>query len=108
MPGFLTYINEEKDVTIERPRAVLQGYDYFEKSFRTSAAKEYPDALCRGMIKACFRALAVRRHRSGERIIHWESISETARQWLTAAEAANRHAAAFGHCQIFPDYQPHV
>eukprot|EP00438_Fugacium_kawagutii_P007342 Skav219309 [mRNA] locus=scaffold1152:30478:33513:+ [translate_table: standard] len=106
MDGFLRYIHEEKDTTIPKPQAVLQGYDYFQKAYRTSAAKEYPPALCRALIKASFRALAVRRQRQGDRVLPLDAIPSDLQQWMAAVETANRHAAAFGLVHHLPDYQP--
>eukprot|EP00438_Fugacium_kawagutii_P027747 Skav224800 [mRNA] locus=scaffold764:652410:658927:- [translate_table: standard] len=102
LDGFLRYIHEEKDQTALKPDRVLEGYDYFTKSYRTASAKEYPGALCRGLIRASFRALAVRRHRWGDAVLPIEAIEPNLRNWLTAVESAFGLEDEYEICRDLP------
>lgn len=107
LAGFLKFMHEEKDFTLPKPQYVLAGYDDFEHSFRTSAAKEYPPALCRALISSTFRALAARRRQHGTRIVPYAELADAEKSWMTAVEQAGRLTPAFGRT-FLPDYQPHV
>ncbi len=64
-----------------RPPVVLAGYDDTSKSFRTAAAKEYPEGLCCTLVRSALAGLASRRD-EGWREVSFAQLGERDRVWL--------------------------
>eukprot|EP00435_Cladocopium_sp_Y103_P037818 s2577_g10.t1 len=65
-----------------RPTKVLAGFDESTKTFRTSAAKEYPSDLCQAMIRSTFGSLRSRIASAGTVAIDWSAFSADARGFV--------------------------
>ncbi len=84
-----------------RPSVVLAGYDE-TKSYRTAAAKEYPEGLCCALIRSALAGLSSRRD-EGWREISFAQLEERDRLWLHLMSALGTHVQ---DTTYLPDYQP--
>eukprot|EP00435_Cladocopium_sp_Y103_P021289 s4628_g5.t1 len=103
LPGIDLHLHRLRKPGVIRPTRILAGYDEGTKSFRTSAAKEYPPGLCRAMIEASFSSLRSRIEAEGTHCIDWSALSQQARDWVQAMQA--KSDSGFSE-HFLPDYQP--
>ena len=90
---------------VTRPAHHLEGRDPATGQFRTAKAKEYPTALCRGLIVTLLDGLRRRSCSEGFAVPQWSSLGEQDRLWLgcVAAMSATSFSSTF-----LPDYQPNA
>eukprot|EP00435_Cladocopium_sp_Y103_P067591 s210_g30.t1 len=84
LPGIDKFLRSHSFPDAVRPKRVLEGYDEQSRSFRTSAAKEYPSGLCQAMIHSVFQALHERIRREGTISVPWSTFSTSAQKWVHA------------------------
>ena len=99
MPGFAEIYREELPTAI-RPREGLRGLDH-SGAWRTSAAKEYPTALCKGMSRAVLASLRHHLRRDHVRAMPWDHMLELL-PWIREVRQASLQIRA---APFLPDYQ---
>lgn len=102
LPGFSKHFSAEALAEVQKPSCTLQGFDVFQKQFRTASAKEYPSHLCTAMVRASLKCLDTRRAKEDLRIIPGARIPADTRAWIQALETR----ALDYRSTFLADYQP--
>eukprot|EP00438_Fugacium_kawagutii_P030079 Skav224028 [mRNA] locus=scaffold3968:96931:102553:+ [translate_table: standard] len=86
-----------------RPTALLGGFDWMTKQYRTAAAKEYPSHMCYSLLDAALQAVAHRLRQASPGVTFFHQLTSDERQWLSDVELASSTVYANS---FRADYQP--
>ena len=87
---------------VQRPQVLLAGLDDANR-FKTSAAKEYPEGLCRALLRTGFHGLCTRKA-EGFREVIFSQLKEREQDWLHLMSSLGSQLQE--GMSFLPDYQP--
>ena len=103
LPPVAKTLYQQYNYCHERPQQSLGGWDFEAKAYRTAAAKEYPDELCRALVLVSLHGLRTRLHREGSRPAFESQLGERDVAWF---DRLVQSGMVITRDQHLADYQP--
>eukprot|EP00438_Fugacium_kawagutii_P029818 Skav204194 [mRNA] locus=scaffold3772:102509:114151:- [translate_table: standard] len=102
LPGFKEGMTASRDVHASLPSKVLLGFDETTNSFRTSAAKEYPEKMAMAMARSAVEALESKLAIFGHTASPVSELSVATQEWIRRLRQSSEQLSTGS---FLPDYQ---